>query len=111
MELALQFNGPVNGIKGPSPLINLTRFNLVWGYGADYMHSVLLRVTRKFTDYMFNSVYSRESYYIGKLWLNLISLCLPYPKLYSSCVRLYTPYHVFDIWFVSALLMLHMATE
>lgn len=40
----------VQGIKGPSPLINLQHFDTIWSYSPDYMHCVLLGVTRQFAD-------------------------------------------------------------
>ncbi|KAM7291259.1 hypothetical protein ISCGN_027832 [Ixodes scapularis] len=65
MELATLTGRPVNGVKGPSPLARLPHFDLVWGFSADYMHSVLLGVTRQFTDYLFNSTNCREDFYLG----------------------------------------------
>lgn len=38
------------GIKGPSVLMNLQGFDLVHGVVPDYMHSVLLGVTKQYTD-------------------------------------------------------------
>lgn len=46
MEQALQQNASENGVKGPSPLINMPDVDIVWGFVPDYMHSVLLGVTR-----------------------------------------------------------------
>ncbi|KAG0443344.1 hypothetical protein HPB47_015020 [Ixodes persulcatus] len=65
MELALLSGASVNGVKGPSPLTDLPHFNLVWGFSVDYMHCVLLGVTRQFTEYLFSSTNCRENYYIG----------------------------------------------
>ncbi|XP_064473705.1 uncharacterized protein LOC135388223 [Ornithodoros turicata] len=84
MELALQFDGPVNGIKGPSPVMNLPHFNLVWGFTVEYMHAVLLGVARQFTDLMFNSVNHGQAFYIGsptdvvKVNKRLLSICPPH---------------------------------
>ncbi|KAG0420800.1 hypothetical protein HPB47_003288 [Ixodes persulcatus] len=65
MKLATLTGRPVNGVKGLSPLARLPHFDLVWGFSVDYMHSVLLGVTRIFTDYLFNSTNCREDFYLG----------------------------------------------
>lgn len=46
--------------------MKLQHFDLVWGYTVEYMHFVLLGVTRQFTDYWFDSSNSNEAYYMGK---------------------------------------------
>ncbi|XP_064470402.1 uncharacterized protein LOC135385154 [Ornithodoros turicata] len=56
--------GPTNGVKGPSPLINLQGFDIVWGFTPDYMHCVLLGVTRQFLQIWLES--PGEPYYIGR---------------------------------------------
>ncbi|KAH6946775.1 hypothetical protein HPB50_015240 [Hyalomma asiaticum] len=66
MVLASRLRTPVNGLKGTSPLVKLPHFDLVWGYTVEYMHSVLLGVTRQFTDYWFDSSNSNEAYYMGR---------------------------------------------
>lgn len=65
MYLAYGSGGTVNGIKGPSALMNLAGFNLVSGVSVDYMHCVLLGVTRQITDMLFNTSNSTERYYVG----------------------------------------------
>ncbi|KAM7313196.1 hypothetical protein ISCGN_003078 [Ixodes scapularis] len=40
----------VNGINGPTPLIQLKGMDLVWGFSPDYMHAVLEGVTRQLTE-------------------------------------------------------------
>lgn len=66
MRLALELGTPVNGLKGPSPLVRLPQFDLVQGYTVEYMHCVLLGVTRQFTEYWFDTSNSAEDYYIGR---------------------------------------------
>ncbi|XP_037503341.2 uncharacterized protein LOC119378205 [Rhipicephalus sanguineus] len=53
----------VRGVKGPSPLINLVGFDIVWGFTPDYMHGVLLGVTRQFMELWLCGV--GTPYYIG----------------------------------------------
>ncbi|XP_064481550.1 uncharacterized protein LOC135394638 [Ornithodoros turicata] len=65
MELALQLETPINGIKGPSPLLGLRTFDLVWGFTVDYMHCVLQGVTKQFAELWFASCHSEERFYIG----------------------------------------------
>nr|XP_050026874.2 uncharacterized protein LOC126522173 isoform X1 [Dermacentor andersoni] len=84
MKLALELNMPVNGIKGPSPLINLNLFNPVLSQAVDYMHCVLLGVTRQLTEFWLDSANSQEPFYIGapstiaKLDKRLLSICPPH---------------------------------
>lgn len=52
MALALEVGFTVNGVKGPSPLMNLSTFDLVRGQAVDYMHCVLLGVARQVTESM-----------------------------------------------------------
>ncbi|XP_073724631.1 uncharacterized protein [Misgurnus anguillicaudatus] len=63
MELALANNSSVRGVKGPSPLINMPYFDIVWGFVPDYMHAVLLGVIRQLTELLLNN--SDQPYYIG----------------------------------------------
>lgn len=51
------------GVKGPSPLINLPAFDIVWSFSPDYMHCVLLGVTRQVMELWLSSV--GAPYYIG----------------------------------------------
>ncbi|XP_037560291.1 uncharacterized protein LOC119437304 [Dermacentor silvarum] len=53
----------VRGVKGPSPLINLAGFDIVWGFTPNYMHCVLLGVTRQFMELWLSGV--GAPYYIG----------------------------------------------
>ncbi|KAH7980652.1 hypothetical protein HPB49_017958 [Dermacentor silvarum] len=84
MKLALELNMPVNGIKGPSPLINLDFFNPVLSQAVDYMHCVLLGVARQLTEFWLDSANSQEPFYIGapstlaKLDKRLLSICPPH---------------------------------
>ncbi|XP_064473766.1 uncharacterized protein LOC135388267 [Ornithodoros turicata] len=56
MQLALKYGRPVNGIKGPSALVNLLHYDVVWGQSVDYMHCVLLGVTKHLTEIVLSSV-------------------------------------------------------
>ncbi|XP_037525496.1 uncharacterized protein LOC119402423 [Rhipicephalus sanguineus] len=53
----------VRGVKRPSPLINLVGFDIVWGFTPNYMHGVLLGVTRQFMELWLCGV--GTPYYIG----------------------------------------------
>ncbi|XP_040357221.1 uncharacterized protein LOC121046732 [Ixodes scapularis] len=65
MKLALEMSMVINGYKGPSPAVNLPHFDLVWGFTVEYMHAVLLGVTRQITELLLSSANSSERYYIG----------------------------------------------
>ncbi|XP_049271227.1 uncharacterized protein LOC125758252 [Rhipicephalus sanguineus] len=66
MRFAVEVGEPVNGLKGPSPLMRLKHFDLVSGYTVDYMHCVLLGVAKCFTDCWLDSTNSQEPFYIGR---------------------------------------------
>ncbi|KAH7980328.1 hypothetical protein HPB49_015042 [Dermacentor silvarum] len=51
MKLAMELQTPVNGLKGPSAFWPLQYLDLVECYTVEYMHCVLLGVTRQFTEY------------------------------------------------------------
>ncbi|XP_011697573.1 PREDICTED: uncharacterized protein LOC105455731 [Wasmannia auropunctata] len=53
----------INGVWGPSPLMNLQYYDLADGMVADYMHSVLLGVARQYTEIILTSV--NEEFYVG----------------------------------------------
>lgn len=57
---------PVNVVKGPSPLLKLPNFDMVQGQSVEYMHSLLLGVSRQLGDYWFLSPNSGQPYYIGE---------------------------------------------
>lgn len=63
MTAAAASRRTVQGFKGPSPLLNVPGFNIVWGFQPDYMHCVLLGVVRQITDLWFTAV--GEEYYVG----------------------------------------------
>ncbi|XP_040079427.1 uncharacterized protein LOC120850815, partial [Ixodes scapularis] len=64
MALGLECSVPINGYKGPSPTVKLPHFDLVWGFTVDYMHGVLLGVTRQITEELLTSSNSQKRYYI-----------------------------------------------
>lgn len=66
MKLALSEQVHVNGLKGLSPLVNLPGYDLVRGQAVEYMHAVLLGVTRQVASFWFDTSNSDKSYYIGK---------------------------------------------
>lgn len=65
MELGLEVRTSIRGTKGPSPLINLPYFNVAWGFVPDYMHAVLLGVSRQLTRLLFDTSSSTQPYYVG----------------------------------------------
>ena len=56
---------PVFGVKGPSWLCTVSSYNLVGGNVIDYMHCVLLGVTKMLLKLWFNSEHSKELWYCG----------------------------------------------
>lgn len=55
MEQAAAQNRSVRGLKGPSPLINMPYFDIVWNEAPHYMHAVLLGVIRQLTELFLNN--------------------------------------------------------
>lgn len=51
MREAFETSAYVCGVKGPSTLINLAGFDIVWSFSPDYMHCVLLGVTGQFLEF------------------------------------------------------------
>ncbi|XP_014667955.1 PREDICTED: uncharacterized protein LOC106809402 [Priapulus caudatus] len=63
---AVENDAPVHGIKGPSELMLMQLFDCVMGYCIDYLHCVLLGVTRCFVGLWFDSRHHVQTYYIGR---------------------------------------------
>jgi len=65
-ETAVQNNSVVFGIKGPSILSLVPKFDMVRGFVPEYMHSVLLGVVRQFVYLWFDTSSSGKQYYLGR---------------------------------------------
>lgn len=60
---AMDSGCPSRGVKGPSPLMNVRGFDVIWSFSPDYMHTVLLGVTRRFLDLWLET--PSKPFYIG----------------------------------------------
>jgi len=58
-------NYSIRGVKGVSPLIALPTFDLVFGFSLDYLHAVLIGVTKLVAGFWLDSTSHNEDYYIG----------------------------------------------
>lgn len=58
MKLALRFKDTINGIKGPSALVNLKGLDLVNAQSVEYMHCVLQGVSKQVTEALLSTPYS-----------------------------------------------------
>ncbi|XP_051807764.1 uncharacterized protein LOC127535044 isoform X2 [Acanthochromis polyacanthus] len=89
MEMAVEQHKSVRGVKGPSPLINMPYFDIVWGFIPDYMHAVLLGVVRQLTELFLHS--SNQPYYNGSPTtmqvLNKRMSCIKPPHLITRLPR------------------------
>ncbi|XP_076844425.1 uncharacterized protein LOC143489348 [Brachyhypopomus gauderio] len=56
---------PVLGVKGPSPLIKLDKFQMINGFVPEYQHSVCLGVTKQLAGLWFDSCHHENQWYIG----------------------------------------------
>lgn len=83
MVEAVRRKEPVFGIKGPSTLVKLQGFDLVWGLPPDYMHCVLEGVTKQVTEMWLSA--ANSSCYIGR-----------HLKLIDSRLRLIKPPIIFS---------------
>ncbi|KAL7296833.1 hypothetical protein TKK_0010229 [Trichogramma kaykai] len=54
MEEALEAKDPVMGVKKPSALINLPKFDIVRGFVPDSLHCIFLGICRQFATYWFD---------------------------------------------------------
>lgn len=63
---ALQSDSPVKGVKGVSILLLMPMFNIISGFVPDYMHSVLLGVTRQFVSLWLDPQNCMQTWYIGR---------------------------------------------
>lgn len=65
-EEAIETNAHVRGVKGPTILMKIPVFNVINSFVPDYMHSVLLGITKTFIcDIWFDSANSDKLWYIG----------------------------------------------
>lgn len=55
-----------NGIMGISCLVSLPNFQIIKGFGIDYMHCVALGVCRKIMNFFLNPKYHNRSFYLKK---------------------------------------------
>ncbi|XP_049272028.1 uncharacterized protein LOC119395047 [Rhipicephalus sanguineus] len=65
MRLASQFKDAINGLKGPSALMNLKGLDLVNGYSVEYMHCVLLDVAKQVIETILPTSNSHQRFYSG----------------------------------------------
>lgn len=63
--LWVPYHVQVYGVKGPCCLATVPCFDIIGGMSADYMHCVLLGVTRMLLRLWFNSSHHSEIWYIG----------------------------------------------
>ena len=62
---AFTLGDDVFGVKGPSPLFNVPKFDVVEGFPPDPLHAVDLGVCRQVGSLWFDSVHHNEEWYIG----------------------------------------------
>lgn len=62
---AVELGQSVHGIKGPSIILFMPKFDVICGFVVDYMHCVLLGVVKHLTGLWFDSNNHRQPWYIG----------------------------------------------
>ncbi|KAG0436782.1 hypothetical protein HPB47_017759 [Ixodes persulcatus] len=97
MTEAFETSAHVRGVKGPLALINLSCFGNVWSFSPDYVHCVLLGLTRQFLElWLFNV---GAPYYIGSpLLLKDIDKRLCHIKPPQCMARLPRPVLLLKFW-------------
>ncbi|XP_050034498.1 uncharacterized protein [Dermacentor andersoni] len=65
MKMALDYKDVINGVKGPSALMNLKGLDLVNGQSVEYMHCVLQGVSKQLTEAILTSTNSNQRFYVG----------------------------------------------
>lgn len=81
MELATSFKDTVNGLKGPTALMNLKGLDLVNGYSVEYMHCVLQGVSRQLTETILSSSNSGQRFYSGNVVLSIWFISFTYIQI------------------------------
>lgn len=56
----------IHGVKGVSPMVAFKHFDLAKSFCIDYMHAVLLGVTKKIIGFWTLSTYHKQPFYINK---------------------------------------------
>jgi len=56
----------IKGVKGPSILMNLLYFDLIWDFVVDYMHTILLGVIKSHMEYLFDSTKKKMLHRYGR---------------------------------------------
>ncbi|KAL1480323.1 hypothetical protein MTO96_051129 [Rhipicephalus appendiculatus] len=78
MELATVLKDTVNGLKGPTALMNLKGLDLVNGYSVEYMHCVLQGVSRQLTETILSSSNSGQRFYSVNVVLSIWFISFAY---------------------------------
>lgn len=65
IEKAINRGRPVKGVKGPSVVMLLPTCHIIHSFPPEYMHSVLLGVTKLFGTLWFDSANSNKDWYLG----------------------------------------------
>ena len=101
----------VFGIKGPSWLSLLPAFDIVNGMSVDYMHCVLLGVTRQLLHLWFDTKNHKEPFYLGhKLYeidMKLMAIQPPtevnrLPREIRSSLKFWKGLIQIEKWYLSA---------
>lgn len=61
-----KFENTDDGVVGLSCLVSMPNFDLINSFGIDYMHCVVIGVTRKICDLYFDSKNKKKTFYINK---------------------------------------------
>lgn len=63
---AIESGKPELGVKGVSAFHGLVWFDIIWGLVPDYMHGVLLGVTKMLLKLWFSSSYADQPFFVGR---------------------------------------------
>ncbi|XP_011883777.1 PREDICTED: uncharacterized protein LOC105570935 [Vollenhovia emeryi] len=78
----------IKGVKGMSSLFILTYFDVVFGFGIDWLHAVCLGVVKSVANLWFDSTSKDKPYYLSKTKRKLVNNNLSKLKLPAKLRRL-----------------------
>lgn len=83
----MQSPAVIKGVQSMSPMVGVPEFDIIRGFGMDYMHSVCLGIVKKIISIWTDSKNSNEDYYLSEQKLNAVNQHISKIKLCSFFTR------------------------
>ena len=81
---------PIKGVKRISPLILLTKFDIIKGFTPDYMHNMILGVAKRSTELILKNLSQDDIEYLSEMMKHI--------KVPSQIARLARPLNMRHVW-------------